>query len=74
MFCDFCHVNCGACNNGHDGMYHAETEDGRWICDCCFEYDMCIRATTPDTVDRPCEDVYCIHRPRIVGDWLEFKI
>lgn len=42
MFCDFC--KCGDCQNGREDLSHAQTEDGRWICDVCWRYEVCIDA------------------------------
>lgn len=44
--------------------YHAQTVDGRWICNTCFTYDLC--TSGPDrNNDGPCKDKLCRHRPRL---------
>jgi hypothetical protein len=71
-FCDFC--DCGDCQEGAKHLHHAETSDGRWICDCCWLYDMCTMDHNPFGVSRsrsgPCDDRDCPHRPKVVGEWL----
>jgi hypothetical protein len=66
MFCDFC--KCEDCQNGADWLHHAQTADGSWICDVCYEYDLC---TAGPKYSGPCEDHNCEHRPIIVGDWIK---
>lgn len=69
-FCDFC--NCETCRNGEPWLRHAETADGRWICEVCFDYDVC--TTGPDrSPTGPCENIECEHRPKIVSDWVMFE-
>ena len=71
-FCDFC--DCDMCRNGEHGITHAETDDGRWICEVCWRYDVCVRAKVKMTPRQygPCEDSEgrpisdCEHRPRLV--------
>lgn len=74
-FCDFC--PCEQCRTGNTGVQgyavnHAQTEDGKWICDSCFLYDVCVRKqrAAGEPVD-PCRDKLCSHRPRIVSEWSE---
>lgn len=72
-FCDFC--TCEICTKGLHGLTHALTEDGRWICDVCWRYDVCVRAKakkSPPDYSGPCEDehgraVKCEHRPKLIG-------
>lgn len=70
-FCDFC--DCDGCLRGEHGISHAPTADGRWICDVCWRYDVCV--TAKGHIGPPCENAdgspipNCGHRPRIVGDW-----
>lgn len=79
-FCDFC--TCEDCRTGaRDHLTHAPTEDGRHICDVCWRYDVCVRATRVKLSngktgsDGPCEHpdgkpiIDCPHRPRLVGPW-----
>lgn len=72
MFCDFC--PCEGCREGTAWLRHALTEDGRWICDVCYEYEVCISAFRAQGVRRgPCgdrgDDLPCTHRPILVGEW-----
>ena len=39
-YCDFC--TCGDCQEGTRYLRHAPTVDGRWICDVCWGYEVCI--------------------------------
>jgi len=73
-FCDFC--SCDRCRDGSDLIQHAQTEDGRWICDVCYTYDVCINAFLDRGLRRgPCGDyagdLPCTHRPKLVTDWLD---
>lgn len=75
-FCDFC--NCAACQKGHAHLTHAQTEDGRWVCDCCYDYDICIVAWREQTGKNrgPCEGeeaATCPHRPKVVSEWSEWQ-
>jgi hypothetical protein len=65
-FCDFC--ECVACREGAPDLEHAPTDDGRWICDVCFDYDQC--TTGPNRANHPCDEAECEHRPRLSGDWV----
>jgi hypothetical protein len=72
-FCDFC--TCHGCVSGALSWFHAQTEDGRWICDVCYEYTMCIRAKHKEGIhDGPCDDYQCGHRPKLVTGWVLFKV
>lgn len=65
-FCDFC--TCEDCVQGHQGRFHAETVDGRWICDVCFTYDQCTAddgTGKPRNPNGPCAETECPHRPRL---------
>lgn len=69
-FCDFC--PCRDCQTG-DSLHilcHAQTSDGRWICDICYEYDECVSAQRKagEPVD-PCKNKECAHRPKIISEW-----
>ena len=77
-FCDFC--QCENCQHGtEDGkpchwLSHAPTADGRWICDVCWQYDVCDEHNGKPYYG-PCEDEHgkpiadCPHRPKLVGPW-----
>lgn len=68
-FCDFC--SCADCREGASWLAHAQTEDGWWICDVCYTYDVCVTAKRAVGVfDGPCEDEHCAHRPKLVGAWI----
>lgn len=68
-FCDFC--PCSDCVSGRRHLAHAETSDGRWICDVCFTYDRCVdgQRQAGGPVTGPCDDEECDHRPKLVGGW-----
>ena len=71
-FCDFC--PCEQCKTGNTGyksfkVTHAQTEDGRWICDVCYTYEVCLDAQRAEgVVTEPCKNKDCKHRPKIT-DW-----
>jgi hypothetical protein len=68
VFCDFC--PCEQCKTGEVviEVFHAQTVDGRWICDICWHYSACLSA--PDRLPNgPCEDLECHHRPKLAGPW-----
>ena len=72
-FCDFC--DCEGCRDGTPGLSHAQTEDGRWICDTCYDYEVCIDAFRAEGVNRmPCGhqdgDQPCPHRPTLATGWV----
>lgn len=62
MHCDFC--RCTGDNTGHSA--YAKTEDGRWICDVCYLYDLC----TEGNHNGPCADKNCPHRPKLATGWI----
>lgn len=67
-FCDFC--SCDDCKRGQDYLSHAETVDGRFICDVCYLYDLCTR-----TESMPCESDLCAHRPALkTGEWTKMAL
>jgi len=70
MFCDFC--PCQDCQEGRSDLSHAQCEDGRWICDVCFTYDLCTSGPNRNP-NGPCMEEECPHRPKIVSDWLPFN-
>lgn len=68
-FCEYC--PCDDCRKGLKGMYHAQTADGRFVCEICFTYDLC--ENNEGKIIEPCKDSQCEHRPVLVGGWEEFK-
>lgn len=67
-FCDFC--ACEDCVNGRKDLTHAPTQDGHWICDVCYVYEVCIDAKRAVGVrEGPCKDKNCEHRPKLKGDF-----
>lgn len=71
-FCDFC--SCQQCQTGFDGKffeYHAQTADNRWICFTCYKYDLCTADGPNRNWNGPCNEMNCLHRPIIVGDWIK---
>jgi len=74
-FCDFC--TCESCTEGTKGLFHALCVDGRYICDVCYTYDLCTSDTPggpPRNPSGPCDNKDCIHRPKLIGEWIEFKV
>lgn len=79
-FCDFC--DCSECKDGSGPRaLHAPTSDGRWICDVCWKYDVCVREKRKSgIVDGPCEDENgvtisdCEHRPKLVGLFVKREV
>ncbi len=74
VFCDFC--DCEDCKTGQqDYLTHAETDDGKHICNICYRYSVCVHEKRKiGQLGGPCEDehdkVYdCGHRPKIVSEW-----
>ena len=67
-FCDFC--DCDDCKygNGIVSTNHAQTSDGRWICDICYTYDMCTSGPNRNPKG-PCDNKNCEHRPKIISSW-----
>jgi hypothetical protein len=73
-FCDYC--DCDMCVEGLYDILHAKTSTGRWICEVCYEFDVCVCGNAKVGIhDGPCETLDgalipgCPHRPRIVGAW-----
>ena len=69
-FCGFCGCECCRTGEGWKPLQvtHAPTDDGRWICEVCYSYDLC--TSGPDrNPGGPCEDGACRHRPTLVGPW-----
>ena len=70
MFCDFC--KCLGCQQGLDPYnWYAQADDGRWICDVCYDYEVC--QEFPDRKGKgPCDiGVLCRHRPKLVSEWIQ---
>lgn len=66
-YCDFC--TCRDCQFGTKYLSHAQTSDGRWICDVCYTYDLCTSGPTRNK-NGPCEDKNCHHRPKLITGWM----
>lgn len=72
-FCDFC--ECSACVNGESYLSHSRTIDGKFICDVCYSYDVCVnekRKLVPRAYG-PCKEKNCEHRPKLVGEWKKYE-
>lgn len=59
-FCDFC--PCDRCRDGESYLTHAPTDDGRWVCEVCHAYDLCLMAGHD-----PCSAEHCSSRPKLAG-------
>jgi len=84
MYCDFCTCTMcqNGCSDviayhgddpttrilGDYEVWHAQCEDGRWICDVCYHYDCCVDAGS-DPCDGLCGQHKCEHRPKIISEW-----
>ncbi len=69
-FCNFCD-DCEYCEFGWLDIFnvlHAQTDDGRWICDVCFDYKVCMDGPNRNP-DGPCKEKDCKHRPKLIGPW-----
>lgn len=49
-------------------LWHAQTEDGRWICETCYAYDLCVIAKS-DPCSGLCGENKCGHRPKLISEW-----
>jgi hypothetical protein len=67
-FCDYC--SCDNCKFGPKigNTCHAKTKENKWICDCCFYYDVCTSGPNRNA-NGPCRQINCIHRPELISDW-----
>lgn len=66
-FCDYC-----KCEHHEEfGSYHAPTVDGKWICDVCFDYDVC--TSGPNRNSSPCDEVDCGHRPILKSEFEKYE-
>lgn len=63
-YCDYC--PCEDCQYGTKYISHAQTDNGKWICSTCFNWDLC---TNVIGLHGPCEDKECVHRPKIITEW-----
>ena len=70
-FCDFC--DCNDCRYGTKYLSHAQTSDGKWICDVCYTYDLCTADGPNRNWSGPCKNKDCQHRPTLVGEWIVAK-
>jgi len=79
-YCSFC--TCSGCVTGFMGLVsqsnedcgvmdfsHAQCEDGRWICETCYAYEVCLEAGSADPCDGECARNECVHRPKLVSEW-----
>ena len=73
IFCNYC--PCQDCKTGESlaEILHAQTERGDWICDVCYEYEVC--QDFPERKGKgPCLDEArktCAHRPKLVTGWIK---
>ncbi len=72
MFCDYC--DCASCYNGSDGMFHAQTVHGSWICDICYLYDLCTAKGLLRSFNGPCPNKDCPHRPTLITPWIKYDL
>ncbi len=71
-FCDYC--TCSDCVNGTPYIAHAFTTDGKWICNICYCYDVCIDANIKKGIHNgPCDDMNCEHRPTLATGWTKLE-
>jgi len=68
-FCDFC--PCESCKFGDKHLSHAQTDDGKWICDVCWRYEICMETKMAllGKHDGPCDNLDCEHRPKLITEW-----
>jgi hypothetical protein len=71
-FCDYC--PCDDCLAGTEYISHAQTVDGKWICDVCFEYEVCLDKGSTDPCAGICGEHKCDHRPTIVSEWQKANV
>jgi hypothetical protein len=64
-YCDYC--DCEDCIKGKIGLSRAQTIDGKWICDLCYYYGVCVRGE--NSPPAPCAGL-CDHRPKIITKWM----
>lgn len=70
-YCSYC--GCDDCINGSYHADHALTENGNWICDICYTYDLCTKDGPDRNKNGPCKDKNCKHRPKLIGPWIPYK-
>ena len=69
-FCDYC--NCSDCVGGENWLSHARTVEGKWICDVCYDIELCVTAKAlSGEFGDPCEKGCCEHRPKLVDNYWE---
>lgn len=84
MYCDFCTCSMckNGCSDviayhgddpptrilGEHEVWHAQCEDGRWICDTCYHYECCVDAGS-DPCSGLCGQKKCEHRPKLISEW-----
>lgn len=69
-FCNYCDCADDEGNQRTD-LSHAQTSNGKWICDICYYYDECLRS--PDNLlGHPCKENPCKHQPKIITKWATF--
>lgn len=73
LLCEYC--DCSDCQNGAIFLSHAQTIDGKWICDTCWHWDICSdKDLYPERKGKgPCEDQNCLHRPKLATDWITYE-
>lgn len=71
MFCDYC--KCKNCQEGCDWLSHAQTDNGTWICDVCYAYDLCMSPGSNRNWKGPCDNKDCEHRPKIISKWIKYE-
>lgn len=69
-FCDYCDCTDDDGNVRTD-LSHAQTVDGRWVCDICYYYDLCVMTRNDPNPSGPCRDD-CKHRPKLMTKWATF--
>ena len=60
IFCSYC--ICSSCRNGHYGLSHALTINGNYICETCYEYDLCRCGYGEE----------CEHKPKLISTFKEY--
>ena len=79
--CSMCKTGCSS-ESVYDGdnpvttimaafpVYHTQCKDGRWICDVCYRYDVCLDSGSKNPCSGLCCEGKCDHRPELVnGEW-----
>jgi len=50
-----------------EDSWHAKTIKNNWICDTCYDYDVCLN----NGADLPCESE-CNHRPNLISEFIKY--